>query len=422
MKKLKLPNWNFSKLMDNNRFLTVLSVLVAIIAWFFVTTTIDPNQTTVINNIPLQLDTAGTPAAANQLSVIEGMNQTISVRVEGKRYRVATLSPDDFVVTVNMSTVNTAGEYSLALNVAKANINDLDFTILSHPDSVRLTFDRVKSEEFTVLAAADGIVAAEGYLKETPTANPGTIILSGAEREIDQIARCVAVYDGRATLDDVLTAKGRLVFYDASGNIITPKHITCSASDFTVTVPIYLQKEFPVKVNFINTNGLDTERFTFALSRENVMIAGPKDIISKRSEVEIGPIDLSKLDMDSTFSFKLDLNAGELDIDDIGEITVTIDMDSFATRTVSISKDNILLRNTPADLNVTLRSSAINNIKLVGDTDDIADISSAELVAMIDLTNVESGTSRVRATIYATGEKFVWAVGEYYVTVQATEK
>ena len=420
MKKLTLPS--FSKLMDNNRFLTVISVLSAILAWFFVTTTIDPNQAITVDDIPLHVDVAGTSAAANHLNIIEGADQKISIRVEGKRYRIATLTPDDFVVSVNMADVNEAGEYNLPLTVSKRNINDLDFTIVSYPESVLLSFDRVKSQEFEIEAIADGIIAAEGYIKERPTVSPSTLVLSGAEREIDQIDRVVVEYLGSSTLMDTVTIAGKLTFYDANGKAVTPEHVTYNKTEFKLTIPIYMQKELPLEVSFINTNGLDTSRFTYALSTEKVNIAGPKEIISKRNAIEIGPIDLSKLDMDSKFAFKLDLNAGELDIDDIGEVTVDIDMDSFSTKTLSMSKDNILFRNVPADYNVILRSSAINDIKLVGDSDDIEKLSAAELVATIDLTNVEVGTSRVRATIYATGEKFVWAVGEYYVTVQATEK
>lgn len=415
-------SFNLSKLMDNNKFLKVLSCVIAILAWFVVTTTVDPNQTSVIRNVPLTIDLSGTPAAAQQLSVIEGGDQKISIKVEGKRYRIATLTADDFIVTPILTDVTAAGGYTVQLNVQKKDVNDSDFSIVSYPQTVELSFDRVNSREFDVEAAADGISAASGYLKETPTANPNKLTVKGAQSEIDKIARCVVVYDGTAVLDDTLTAKGRLVLYDKSGNELTLKHVTFSDTDFTITVPIYLQKDFPIKVSYINANGLDTSKFSLQLSQNTVSIAGPKDIINKRENITVGPIDLSKLDIDSVFHFDLDLSAGELDIDNVGEIVVSVNTDGFSSRTMSLQADNILLRNTPADYNVTLRSTSINNIKLVGNASDIEKLSSSELVAAVDLKNIEEGTSRVRVTIYATGEKFVWAVGDYYVTVQAVKK
>ena len=145
MKKLKLPS--FSKLMDNNRFLTVISVLSAILAWFFVTTTIDPNQAITVDDIPLHVDVAGTSAAANHLNIIEGADQKISIRVEGKRYRIATLTPDDFVVSVNMADVNEAGEYNLPLTVSKriSMIWILRLSLIRNPFFYRLTALRARS-------------------------------------------------------------------------------------------------------------------------------------------------------------------------------------------------------------------------------------------------------------------------------------
>lgn len=415
-------SFNLSKLMENSKFLKILSCVIAILAWFVVTTTVDPNQSSVIRDVPLTIDLSGTPAAAQRLSVIEGGDQKISIKVEGKRYRIATLTADDFIVTPVLTDVTAAGEYTVQLNVQKKDINDSDFAVVSYPQTVKLSFDRVNSKEFDVEAAADGISAAADYLKETPTANPNKLTIKGAQGEIDQIARCVVVYEGTAVLDDTLTAKGRLVLYDENGNELTLKHITYSDTDFTITVPIYLQKDFPVTVSYINTNGVDTSKFNLELSQNTVTIAGPKDIINKRENITVGPIDLSKLDIDSVFHFNLDLSAGELDIENVGEIVVSVNTDSFSSRTMSLQADNILLRNTPADYNVTLRSTSINNIKMVGNSNDIEKLSSAELVAAVDLKNIEEGTSRVRVTIYATGEKFVWAVGDYYVTVQAVKK
>ena len=414
--------FNLSKLMDNNKFLKVLSCIIAVLAWFVVTTTVDPNQTAVIRDVPLTIDLTGTPAAAQQLSVIEGGDQTISIRVEGKRYRIATLTADDFVVTPVLTDIAVAGDYTVQLSVQKKDVNDADFTIVSYPETVELSFDRVNSKEFDVEAVADGITGADGYLKESPSATPKKITITGAQAEIDQIARCVVVYDGSAVLDDTLTARGRLVLYDENGNELTLKHVSYSDTEFGITVPIYLQKDFPVEVSFINTNGLDTSRFNLTLSQNTVTIAGPKDVINRRENITVGPIDLSKLDIGSVFHFDLDLSAGELDIDNIGEIVVSVNTDGFSSRTMSLQADNILLRNTPADYDVTLRSTSINNIKMVGNADDIEKLSSSELVAAVDLKNIEEGTSRVRVTIYATGEKFVWAVGDYYVTVQAVKK
>lgn len=96
----------------------------------------------------------------------------------------------------------------IQLNVQKRDINDSDFAVVSYPQTVKLSFDRVNSKEFDVEAVADGISAAADYLKETPSANPNKLTIKGAQSEIDQIARCVVIYEGTAVLDDTLDGKG----------------------------------------------------------------------------------------------------------------------------------------------------------------------------------------------------------------------
>lgn len=415
-------NFTFSKLIENKKFLIALSILIAVIAWFTVATTFDPYQERVISDVPITLNLAGTTAEAQQLSVIDGQDTTIDVKIQGKRYLIADVTADDLVVTPNLATVTAPGQYEVSLSVQTKDPNETDFSIRGYTQTVTLRFDHVKSVNFDLKAKAEFVTAQEGYIKETPTATPQSVVITGAQSEVEQIAECVVEYDKSAVLSSTLTAEGKLVLYDASGKKLDLKYVSFSETTFQITVPIYLEKEFPIELSFINTNGIDTSKFNYTLSVDTVHLAGPEEIISKREKVTIGPLDLTKLDIGSVFMFPLDLDAGEIDIDNVGEVTVEIDSTNFAKSTMQISEDNIVLKNAPADLNVTLHSTSINNVKMVGSKSDIESLTASELFASVDLSNVEEGTSRVRVSIYATGNKFVWAVGEYYVTVKSEKK
>ena len=415
-------NFAFSKLLDNKKFLIALSIIIAVIAWFTVATTFDPYQERVITDVPITLNLAGTTAEAQQLSVIEGADATINVKIQGKRYLIADVTADDFIVTPNLTSVTAPGQYEVSLSVQTKDPNESDFSIQDYTQTVKLRFDHVKSVSFDLEAKADFVTAKEGYIKETPTATPSSVIITGAQTEIEQIAKCVVEYNKSAVLSSTLTAEGELVLYDASGEKLDLNYVSFSETSFQITVPIYLEKEFPIELSFINTNGIDTSKFSYTLSAETVHLAGPEEIINKREKVTIGPLDLTKLDIGTVFTFPLDLDAGEIDIDNVGEVTVEIDSSNFEKSTMQILSDNIVLKNIPADLDVTLHSTSINNIKMVGDKSDIESLTSSELFASVDLTNIEEGTSRVRVSIYATGNKFVWAVGEYYVTVKSEKK
>ena len=75
---------NLNGLFENNRFLKILSVLIAVIAWFLIVTTIDPNTYSTISKIPVTVDLSGTIAESSGLTVLDTDVQYVDVKVKGK--------------------------------------------------------------------------------------------------------------------------------------------------------------------------------------------------------------------------------------------------------------------------------------------------------------------------------------------------
>ncbi len=415
----------FSNLLDNNRVLRVLSVFLAFIAWLVVAITIDDTRIEIIDNVPIKINTTdlNSTLGARKLSVIEGAEQTISVRVEGISYIIGNLTPDDVVATPILTSIVDAGEQEVQIMVTKADPN-ANFKIASHTPTVKLNFDRITTKTFPLSVDAPNIRVAEGYLRQSMTASPSEFSISGPETQIARISRCVLEYEGDEILDDTKVFPGKLVFYDANGEEISPsqlKNLSYAEQQHEITITVWRRKEVPVHLSFINVpQGLDTSSLKYTLSAETVTIAGPKEIVDKREEVTVGPIDFSKISIGSSFILDLNLDAAETCIDGITNVNVEIDSESLAKKTITIT--NITSRNKPAGYDVAIKNTEIANVNMVGNTDDIEKLTEKDLIAVVDLRNVDQNTWRVPVSIYATGNKFVWAVGEYYVNVTVTEK
>ena len=418
-------NFSLSKLIENNRFIQILSVIIAIIAWLFVSITIDDNQIARIDNVPLTIDLANTTPETLKLSLIDGADQTVSVKVEGVRYQVGNLTPDDFVATPVLSSVNKTGEQDVKVEVRKKDTTNNSFKIVNYTQTVKMTFDRLSEKTFELNPVASNVQAAEGFREDQLTATPKELTLTGPQSELERIAKINVEYDGTETASDTLIVDGKLVFYDAENKKISDSqisHVTYDNQVFSVTIPIYMQKTVPIKVSFINAEGIDTSKLKYDLTMDTITIAGPRDIIDSRQDVTIGPIDFSKLDLDAAFTFEIPLDAGIVNEDGINEVTVYVDTSEMDRKSLSVEKGNILLKNIPADYQVTIENDSIKNVKMVGGRTDIQNLSSKELLAWADLQNIKEGTSRVRVSIYTTGNKFAWAVGEYSVTLKAVKK
>ena len=83
---------------------------------------------------------------------------------------------------------------------------------------------------------------------------------------------------------------------------------------------------------------------------------------------------------------------------------------------------NIVTANRPSDNSITVNTDRLSGITFVGLPEDIAALTSDDVVVTLDFANVRltRGEQRVRASISLNNGAMAWAVGEYYVPVTAT--
>lgn len=418
-------NFSFSKLLDNDLFVKIISVIIAVVAWFVVVIAIDSNSISEVRNVPVKFDLVGTTPESYGLSLIEGEGQTINVKVDGKKYVIGNLKTEDFVVTPIMTTVTKPGEYRLSLDVKKADIKNTDYNIISDTSNVTVsaTFDFVTEKTFPIVAVADKIIPIDGFVKETTIASPDKITLKGAESELSKIKTVTVENDTEKTVDDSIILDGKLAFYDENGNSLQLKNVTYTQQPYEINVQVYKHSVVPVEVSFVNIpNGLDSTKLSYGFSEDFIEIAGSKDIIDNIAFINIGEIDFRKINIGSTFEMEVALPAGAVNVNNVNHITVTINSQELDKKTLSIS--NFSKKNEPATFQVKIDTKSISDVKIVGNATDIETLSANDLIAVVDLQGVDltGGKTRVPVQIYCSGNKFVWAIGEYSVIVSSKAK
>ena len=75
-----------NRLINNNKFLKILSVVLAVITWLFITNVASPVNEKVIPKVPVEILYEGSTADKNGLIMLmNGSDLTVSVTVEGPR-------------------------------------------------------------------------------------------------------------------------------------------------------------------------------------------------------------------------------------------------------------------------------------------------------------------------------------------------
>lgn len=233
----------FNDLMNNNKFVLVLSLFIAFFIWVAVAMYASPEESYTIYNIPITVNTENSLVAQKGYKNFWQSDEAIDVTVTGPRYLITTLTPDDILVSANLNTVDSVGISQLSLRVSlKQESQDITISQQSKT-SVRIYFDEELEKEVNIFldkTVFDGKIA-EGYQMRSAELPVTSVKITGPATEVNKIVRAEAT----PVLPNELLFETATIPLDMSfqGN---------SASD-TVSINQYVryveQQEYFVKVN-----------------------------------------------------------------------------------------------------------------------------------------------------------------------------
>lgn len=410
------------KIFTNDNFLKVASLLIAIVLWVFVSTTITPEMDVVVSNVPVNVSLTGTSAEAFGLEVVEGADRSVSVTVRGKRHIVGNIKVEDVMVNAQVSSISDAGVYDIELKGEKTDITG-EFEVISvNPGSVSLTFDRVKSKKFPVETVSKGITVPDGYVMAKTGSSVTEVIVSGTEEDLARVSRVVANVATTGELSKTVEEEVNLALLDESGKEITSHKMKLSKTKTTVSISVLKIKVVPLAVEYINVpTGLKTSQLPAVLSVNKLTVAGPAEVVDSTASINVGYIDMSKILPGSEFNFDLVLPPGFVCLDDVTSVKVTFPQSSLATKWVRIQ--NIRVTNVPDGYKASMVSYSVNNVQIVGTNEDLASVTGDDLVAEIDLSKLDfvNGNNTLKTVVLA-GGKCVFASGGYTAIVKIEKK
>lgn len=412
---------NFKKLFDNNKFIVVLSVLIAVVAFFMVKITMVPVDSRTLTDVPVTIDLTGTAAEKADLSVIGEKEYKVDVKVTGARSIVGGLKTADILVDAATAVVTKAGVYQLELEVVNA-ASDLTYEI--SPKTLTVHFDTIVSKEIEVTAETGSLSVPEGYILEIPFAQPETIMMQGPKTDVEKIAKCVARTNVSGTLQETTVGRGEVTFYDAENNKLEfDENLTYSPQAINITIPVYKQKTVPLTFAFTNVpDGFPIDQLKYEMSHSEITIATPNNAVDSISELSVGNIDFRKVDIGSVITLDVNLPSSYRNVDNITQVTVTFPSENMGSKLLTLSNLNVI--NTPAEYDIRLVTSRLSNVKIVGNASVVKGITAADVVASVDLmdTTVTTGQFSVPVKISIPNKGLVWASGEYTVVIRASEK
>ena len=359
------------------------------------------------------------------LEVIEGEDTKVSLILDGKQFEIGNYGPKDVRVVADASNITEPGTYEVPLKVQDNGTRSYSVTSIS-PSSVTLTFEARATKLLQIQTDITGLTTPKNYIapENEITLDPTTVEISGAESLISRVERAVIEVDFSREVTTTQRQNSKITYYDAGGNKLETEGLSYfhqDVSNVSVTIPVKRVATLPLTVSFLNVpENFPLEDLKYTLSVSSLTVAAEDSVLRNHSSLVLGYIDFKQMNLltGSQMDFTVQLPEGFTDMDDTEIVTVSFAADDLASANFSLK--NFQLVNVPDGITATVDETSLR-VYVLGKKSIINSIAAGDFVVQVDLSDMKArpGKYEVPVSIYAPTKGFVWAVGEYTVTVEA---
>lgn len=361
----------------------LIAILMAIALWFIVVANNDDlMRTNTIANIPITYTNEDVLEDDYGLRLIEGQDQTVTVKVTGPYASLYSLTTNDIQVRVNLANFQKPGTYTINTSKQSTNctllVNSSSVEAeISTPSSFQIVLDEVITKEVPVTIQVDG-TPSTGYMYDDPEGEQNSVSVTGPKTVVNQIRKATAVVPAEDStgLTKTTSVLASFTFLDEKNQPVDQTHLTSEPNDYSVTIPVYAVAKLPLTINLISSDTVDKNSVKATIDPQEIAVYGAEEVISKLTAISLGDLQLStvSLDEDDPITIPIELPAGVTRVQ--GEATsakVTIQAVGMSTREMPVTR--ITLQNSGSDPNLTatLRTTSVN-IRIQAETAALANL------------------------------------------------
>lgn len=408
---------NFLNGIKKNYKTVILSFIIACTLWVVISVlTFD----TISNRIS-GIDILTQPTdymTQNNLRITSEIKDKVTVQIEGKRYDISDLDAEDFTAEVDLSSVRTAGTYNLPIKVTSKANRTLSITS-TQPEQLSVTLDEIISKEFPVQGTADISLPADYYLDKI-TASPANITLTGSASVIGKVTRVEAKSTLHGNISQSQQTGSEITVYGANG--VISEGITLSTDNITVNIPIFKQKELPLKFTVNYPSNFNADSLKYTIKPEKITVAAPDETINNISELDIGTINLSDIGLDATSYIPIVLPDGYKNLSGNNNARIDWDIGDYGKLDYDVLDENIIITNSPNNYDVSLITNSLS-VTVIGPSDSLSAIIASDITVNVNLLGAQlhEGSQDVSVSVQIKGARQnCWVSGDYKVTINAS--
>lgn len=379
---------------ESKIFNIILSVLVALGLWAYVTASGDNVGEYPIRNIPVTV--VGEEALnAKGLMIDPETKLTVSARISGDRNMLVNMASNPgeyFSATINVAEITEPGTYDLACTITPefTSLTSTGVQVLDQEGKIiQVNIIRLTSKTVEVQGVFAGTVDEENnYRANAVEVTPGTIKVQGPESLVDQVDHAQVIITGE-NLTQTYTGELEFQLVGADGTVVEDDALTTNVNTVSVVMPVVKTMEVPLGVEYIYGGGITAENFqryvTVDIQPAIIQVSGTEDDVSylEGKSITVGKIDLSQVvQEEQEFVFPIELTTELSNDSGITQATVTVTIKGLETKTVETS--NIDIINTPDGFTADAVTQSLQ-VRVRGPAEALDTVEGYQIRVVVDL-------------------------------------
>lgn len=304
------------KMMQNPRTIKIICIIMSVLLWLYVSYQENPSMTKTVRNVPVTVIGEQT-LNDNGYSIFSISESSVDVKATAKRLSLARLNNKTLSATINVSSINSAGTYTIPASVTSSLSTGGSF--LTKGNDIKVVVEPILIKtldiEEVISSPADPSVKLKTYkLSDT------SVTVSAPESIMKKIGsiRTETVIPGSTGGSQ----SAQLLVYSKSGKIL--EGVQCEPSKITVSYSLYSVKRVPIVLK--TTSG---KSFELPSSYDIEVYGSSGSSFDKLKRIETNPIDLSHYEVGSAVNLLLRIPDYAKSNNGSTSITITLDEEIY---------------------------------------------------------------------------------------------
>lgn len=422
----KKNKFSLRKLIYNDKYLIIISIVLAVVIWVVTSINLSPETTKTIS-VPVSVDFTGSAAQQLGLKCYGEQAFDVDVTVSCKKYLAKDITADKLKVYLQTNVVTSSGTFDVPIKVESNESADFKITSF-YPTVYRSYFDfeEEKNMDLEIKYANEDFIE-DGYVMGQPLLSQSTVTIKGPRNYVSQVASVNATVKIDEKLNKTKTMDINAVALDSYNSKVNYVSVDSGKESLTITIPVLKKANLDVSASFVGKpSKISTSAFniSYSVNRVNCGVLEEANI----DTANVGEINFSQLKPGvNKFSFETKTLDSFVILDDIDNIDVSVTVpDNYVQKDVYVSYSSVKLINIPKGYSAYVTGINDSSVTVVGTKESIKNLSSSNVSLIVDFSKIDEkdlkeGSNTFKITTALENSDTSWIYGDYEAYVRVSK-